>query len=331
MRVKSKSIVLLLLLLFTILVVANPMDSSYIQATDLTGINVAVYEGVTNEQSSSLSSRTALFWMFRWMNATVEVVTAAEIRNGILYDYDIVVVPGGWAWAYFQDLGVVGVSMIRQFVEDGGAFFGVCAGAYFACDGIRWEGEYIEYSLDLYPNVGNGPIEEIAAWPNYNMTVINLNKGTEGPVLSGEPDTHAVMYYGGPYFETTGTDGVLTLAKYDVNDEAAIIAYEYGQGRIALSGPHVEWEEDSDRDEVVWENAFDDEGSEWNMMLEISLWISEGHSPTSPMTNIATTSSTQSTDPSSTRPSLEIMIGFVGILVFIATGIIVSKTRKRVF
>ena len=54
-----------------------------------------------------------------------------------------------------------------------------------------------------------------------------------------------------------------------------MIAYEYGQGRLVLSGPHVEWEEDADRDGVSWDNVYNDEGSEWDMMLQIGLWLTE--------------------------------------------------------
>ena len=338
MNQKRKSFVIVTILLFTTLSITTPVDSNDTQPLDLTGINVAVYEGVTDGQSSSLSSRTALFWMFRWMNASVDVVSAENIRNDILDDYDLIAVPGGWAWAYFQDLQSLGVNKIRQFVENGGAFFGVCAGAYFACDGIRWEGEYIEYTLDLYPNLGIGPVEEIAVWPDFNMTRINLNKGASGPDLSREPDNHTVMYYGGPHFRTIGTDGVITLATYDANDEPAIIGYEYEQGRIVLSGPHVEWEEDSDRDGVAWVNAYDDEGSEWNMMLQIGLWLSEEAfttsttSPsTSPSTTPTTTSETTPADPGPTHPLSEIdpilvLTGFLAVSVVI---LVVSELRRR--
>ncbi|MFW9912761.1 MAG: BPL-N domain-containing protein [Candidatus Thorarchaeota archaeon] len=330
MKRNCRPIVLVVTLLFMTLAFANPAISIETQRTDLSGIKVAVYEGVIDEQSSSLSSRTALFWMFRWMNATVDVVTAADIRNDILSDYDIIAVPGGWAWAYFQDLTNSGIVKIRNFVENGGAFFGVCAGAYFACDNIRWEGENIGYFLDLYPNLGIGPIEEIAAWPGHNMTMINLNKEVTGPDLSGEPDSHTVMYYGGPYFETAGTDGVSVIATYDVNDEPAIISYEYGQGRIVLSGPHVEWEEDSDRDGVAWENVYDDEGSEWDMMLQIGLWLSENGFETATTTPTTTSFSTTTAEPSPTLPPMEIepALGLVAIVAILVIAVIADRLRK---
>jgi len=44
---------------------------------------------------------------------------------------------------------------------------------------------------------------------------------------------------------------------------------------VFLSGPHPEWEEDSQRDNSIWENEFDDQGSEWDMMMKVSLWLVE--------------------------------------------------------
>ena len=59
-----------------------------------------------------------------------------------------------------------------------------------------------------------------------------------------------------------------------------MIALEYEEGRVFLSGPHPEWEEDSDRDGQAWPDGFDDDGSEWNMMLAVSLWLTESDSST---------------------------------------------------
>ena len=107
-----------------------------------------------------------------------------------------------------------------------------------------------------------------------------------------------------------------------------LIAYEYEQGRIALSGPHVEWEEDADRDGVAWENVYDDDGSEWNMMLQISLWLSENSYETT--TTTSTTSTTAGVDPSPSLPPLEIdpALGLAGILAVIMIAVIIDRLRK---
>jgi glutamine amidotransferase-like uncharacterized protein len=231
--------------------------------------NIAVYNGGTQSQSS----KTALKLMFDWMNASTEIVYQGDIDSEYLESFDMIVIPGGWAPSYIEDLGTDGIRAIREFVEDGGAFFGVCAGAYFACDIIIWEGHTTQYPLDLVNSTGIGPIDEIALWPNYDMCVIELNHDSVSVDLSGEPLNHTVMYYGGPYFEFLDEEQIDVLATFSINDKPAMVTCEYGNGRVFLSGPHPEWEEDSQRDNCIWDNELEDYGSEWNMMLKVSRWL----------------------------------------------------------
>ena len=49
------------------------------------------------------------------------------------------------------------------------------------------------------------------------------------------------------------------------------------QGRVFLTGPHPEWEEDSDRDGVDYvqpsvADRFDDQGSDWDLMRNAARW-----------------------------------------------------------
>jgi len=285
--------------------------------TDLSGINIALYYG---DESSSTSSRTGLQFMFSWMNASVDILYASDINDGDLTDYDMIAVPGGWAGTYNVDLAGKGITEIRNFVGNGGAFFGVCAGAYFACDKLQWEGGFLEYPMNLYEGYGIGPIEEIASWPNYAMAEIVINRTSPLIDLTGEPANHSVMYYGGPWFDTTDQEEVHTLATYTANNESAMIAFEYGEGRVFLSGPHPEWEEDSNRDNVSWDNEFDDEGSEWNMMLSVALWLVEGH---------ATTAETTSRNNGSTPPPDPLGVSLIMIGATGTTLVLLFYVRNR--
>lgn len=279
---------------------------------DLSGVSVAVYFG---DQSSSQSSRNALTFMFQWMNASTDLLYASDIIDGELSNYDMVVIPGGWAVTYNNELGTTGIAEIRRFVREGGAFFGVCAGAYFACDKVTWEGTTYDYSLDLFDGTGVGPVEEIASWPNYDMSEISVNHSSDIIDFSGEPSTHSVMYYGGPYFESESQDGIHTLATFSANSQSAMIAFEFNSGRVFLSGPHPEWEEDSQRDNSIWENEFDDQGSEWDMMMKVSLWLVED------------------LEPSTTQPpAMGLTFGqsiAIAASLLVITALIVYRTKKR--
>lgn len=253
-------------------------------SSDLTDIRVAVYDGgesISDEPRES--SAAALYWMFRWMNATVEIVNASAIRGGVLDRYHIIAVPGGYAYNYYLDLGYRGGNIIAEFVGEGGAYWGSCAGAFYACQQFEWSeygrtGTYY-YGIDLFPGRGVGPIAGIADWPNYAMTDVRMNT-TNGLIsLSQEPASHSIMYYGGPYFEMEGVEGVTTIATYAFNDMPAMIAFEYGDGRVFLTGLHPEWEEDSFRDGCIWDNGLEDDGSEWNLCKEVSLWLISSDEP----------------------------------------------------
>jgi len=286
--------------------------------TDLAGKKIALYYG----GSTSAESRTALQYMFSWMNASVDVLYASDISDGDLSEYDMIAVPGGWAGDYNTDLAGTGITEIRNFVQAGGAFFGVCAGAYFGCDKLLWEGVPLEYPLNLFDGYGIGPVEEIATWPNRAMTEIIINQTSSLIDLSGEPANHTIQYFGGPWFDIASKEGIHSLATYAANNESAMIAFEYENGRVFLSGPHPEWEEDSARDgSVGWDAAFDDFGSEWDMMLKVSLWLLENSG--SVTTPTGTTSSTSTTSPTNTSPEEPFNLDPIVIISGLSLGLII--------
>jgi putative intracellular protease/amidase len=63
-----------------------------------------------------------------------ELLRAEDIRAGALDDYRMLFVPGGWASNKLKALGGEGADAIRTFVENGGAYFGICGGAGLATD-----------------------------------------------------------------------------------------------------------------------------------------------------------------------------------------------------
>jgi hypothetical protein len=66
-----------------------------------------------------------------------DLVRSDDIRKGVLKDYSLLFVPGGWASNKIKSLGDEGAAEIRRFVEDGGNYLGFCGGAGLATlDGI---------------------------------------------------------------------------------------------------------------------------------------------------------------------------------------------------
>ncbi len=59
----------------------------------------------------------------------LERVTAEQIRQGVLSNFDVIAQGGGRASLQAQALGDDGKEKIREFLRKGGGYVGICAGA----------------------------------------------------------------------------------------------------------------------------------------------------------------------------------------------------------
>ena len=94
--------------------------------------------------------------------------------NSLVGSFDAIHFPGGNSGYYISNINSVGLQNIRDFVSAGGGYIGICAGGYFACDRVIWEGGSYDHPLALFNGVGYGAIDEIAPWPGYATTTINI-------------------------------------------------------------------------------------------------------------------------------------------------------------
>ena len=69
---------------------------------------------------------------FRELGIDFDLLTSADIRDGLLESHDILFVPGGWASDKIVALGDEGREKIREFVASGGSYLGFCGGAGLA-------------------------------------------------------------------------------------------------------------------------------------------------------------------------------------------------------
>lgn len=168
----------------------------------------------------------------------------AIIDGRVLGMADIFIMPGGADLPYCKKLNGVGNDNIRGYVEDGGTYLGICAGAYYACRGIEFhkgrEDEICGFrELAFTTAIAYGSLPDIA--PYYDLTLesaaladIQLADGTQ---------THA-FYHGGPAFRI-GNDNVEVLGTYAHSAEPAILSKKVGEGRVILSGVHFEVDAES--------------------------------------------------------------------------------------
>ncbi len=244
-------------------------------------IRVAVFNG------TGAGSETRLIQgkMYEWMGCDVTYVDNQDIIDGKLSQFDLLGFPGGDYVAYWR-LGQEGKARIQEFVRDGGAYLGICAGAWYASDYMVWkaDGNYPppdykvegdELNLDLFPGVAVGPIEEITPPYTGKMTRISF-VNRDHPITDSLPEGYTVLYWGGPDLVPYEGADVTVLATFEETGTPAIVAFEYGKGRVFLMSPHAEVEVESDRDGIPLDNPlkdFDDPESNWPLFVEAVRWL----------------------------------------------------------
>lgn len=168
--------------------------------------------------------------------------TAESVIDGrILQMADIFVMPGGADLPYCKKLNGAGNENIRAFVEDGGTYLGVCAGAYYACSSLEYhKGRPDEISgkreLALIDAVAYGSLSELA--PHYDLTLQSAAIAN----MIGEDGTAAqAFYHGGCAFRLKDPETEIIARYADLpGTPPAIIAKDVGEGRVILSGVHFE-------------------------------------------------------------------------------------------
>lgn len=173
--------------------------------------------------------------------------TAAEILGGRLDGgVDLFVMPGGADLYYAEKLNGEGNRRIRAFVESGGRYLGICAGAYYACAHIDYaKGTPHEVTgsreLGFFSGRAIGPI---------GTHLVYNEKGLIPPEIfsithTDAPDRESkAVYWGGPFFHAPDPDDGASwdvLARYPLpGAPPAIIRTRNKAGVAVLSGIHPE-------------------------------------------------------------------------------------------
>ena len=205
----------------------------------------AIY-GQTAEGGVAASSRRWMAHFFDWWKAqdpTVDYVflSAAEAQactnlKSTYPNLRMWVQPGGNAYDQQDALGATGKANINGFIDKGGAYLGVCAGAYYAAPDYWWEGEHYAHPhlLGAYPRTMEGAISRIAPWPGYAMTALSNGRNA--------------IYYGGPTFGLRHTSlsnlpGDIEASFAGIDGQLpAVIIY----GNLLLTSVHLEAFEDDE-------------------------------------------------------------------------------------
>ncbi|MBN1215560.1 MAG: hypothetical protein JXA99_08950 [Candidatus Lokiarchaeota archaeon] len=245
------------------------------QEIDFSEFNVALYKSSIPWEIDI----TAFSYLIPWIGCNLTLVESDDVKAGVLNNMDIIIFPGGNN-IYWSDLGIEGRDIIRDFINNGGGYMGFCAGAFYACFSTVWypfEGadplpEDKDEFLDLFDGVGTGPIYEISEFPGSAMTQIDI-ENQEHMITHSLPESMTIYYEGGPYLEPNINADVTILGIFNEINKPAMLCFEYGNGKVFISGPHPEFEEDSDRDGLApWVDMSDVE-SDWELLKQVVQWL----------------------------------------------------------
>lgn len=201
------------------------------------------------------------YYGYQWAEFSREDAETMDLSA----NFDLIWFPGGFAAEYKNFIS--DHDNIRQFVENGGMFAGSCAGAYYAADILRWLGEDHQYPLKLFPGKAVGPLAGLVGWGQ----ITNFSLNQDLPFNQGHPSSLPIYYFDGPYFAAYEGEDYTVLARYEVNNEPAVIAGRYGSGKYILFGPHPELGGYSDVSPDF--NLDGAEGAQWPWLSEALLWF----------------------------------------------------------
>lgn len=150
------------------------------------------------------------------------------------------IIPGGRDRPYHRDLDGKGTDHIRAYVEQGGGYLGICAGAYFASSEIEFEkGGELEIcesrSLQFFSGIAKGSAYGLN---EYSYT---SHRGARAALVSSSFGSGYVYFNGGCSFIGDLQDVEIVSSYLDLPlQPAAIISGKQGKGRFCLSGVHFE-------------------------------------------------------------------------------------------
>lgn len=192
--------------------------------------------------------RTSTKLMLDEMNCSYTIINKDSILSGCLQRYSLLLMPGGDMWTYKNHLGNNGMNLIKEYVNKGGGYIGICGGAYFASYKVVWRGwaeeprtNILMYGLNLFTGTADGPIEDFA--PTYvveqcKIKITDLNH----PVCKDIQETITPYYHHGPNFLINSSQTISVLGKTVNGEKTAIIAFNYNWGKVFLISSHPEFD-----------------------------------------------------------------------------------------
>lgn len=180
---------------------------------------------------------TPFIKIFKDKGYDVRFVKPGESTQELLAKTYVYVIPGGEDVGQYVDGHSTSIKdaptkadldAIRSYVLEGGRYYGVCLGGYWAGKEGSWPGTLPEFqALRIIP----ATVLELSAHDKRDKVIDVLWNGK----------TRKVYFQDGPSFEITDPSLILkTYATYEDNKKVAVFLAKYGKGKVGISGVHLE-------------------------------------------------------------------------------------------
>ncbi|MBT3637157.1 MAG: hypothetical protein HN531_09470 [Opitutae bacterium] len=220
---------------------SNRLVSAQGEADDQ--VRIAVYDAGGTGRSAARRLELVLGAM---KDCMIRRIGPPDIRSGALSQFDLVVFPGGSGSKQAAALEKAGRAKVRQFIERGGGYLGVCAGSYLAARNYDWSLKIID---------GRTVDTQKGHWRR-GEGMVEMELTEKGRLILGDyPKVVKVRYANGPIFAPAGDDALADfvplayfrteLAKNGARvgamvDTPAILSGQLGKGRVLCISPHPE-------------------------------------------------------------------------------------------
>ena len=227
-------------------------DSAHILVSEKSeSLKIAIYDA----GGAGGSGPRNLDKVFAGTKVVMRRVGAIDIREGVLDQFDLVIFPGGSGSKQAAALESSGREVVKKFINQGGGFVGICAGAYLAASNYKWSLGISNHktfckSFEI-PEVGRKSM-----WYRGASAPVKMELTEEGKKILGEvKGIFDVRYHNGPIMSAMGKEGLgnfRTLANFrsevsrykpqegTMINSPAIIVGEFGKGRVLCISPHPE-------------------------------------------------------------------------------------------
>ncbi len=213
-------------------------------------MNVLVYAGPGVSQTSLTYTIHGLRYFLRSCYAVQTITASALACQPWASTCALLVIPGGRDEPYVEDLAS-SVREIRKYVENGGSYLGLCAGAYFCSSRVEWEvgtrmGVSGNRPLRFFPGICEGCVFKGFEYDSEAGARAIQLKVTE-ELDSDEKTLRYIYFNGGGHF--VGADkmlsqGIVPLLRYTAEDAMNLVAAVWcsvERGVALLCSVHIEY------------------------------------------------------------------------------------------